>query len=76
MITKNEVMIMLSSTQQPYVSRKEVSQSIMDHIREALSHTSINPDPNQPNTLPPSNSKNYSAWVEFKLEQEANKYKD
>ena len=51
------------------------SKEEMDLIREALSHTSINPDPNQPNTLPPSNSKNYSAYVEFKLDQ-ANKYKD
>ena len=52
------------------------SKERMDRIREALSHTSINPDPNQPNTLLPDNNKNYSAWVDFKLEQEANKYKD
>ena len=53
------------------------SKERMDKIREALSHTSINPDPNQPNTVPPNNNTgNYSSWVDFKLEQEANKYKD
>ena len=52
------------------------SKERMDLIREALSHTSINPDPSQPNTLPPDNNKNYSAWVDFKLEKEANKFKD
>ena len=52
------------------------SKDRMDKIREALSHTSINPDPNQPNSLMPDNNKNYSAYGDFKLEQELNKFKD
>ena len=58
-------MIMLSSTQQPYVSRKEVSQSIMDGIR-ALSLTYAISGDGEPiyGSLPLSkNNKNHSAEV-------------
>ena len=56
---------MLSSTQQPYVSRKEVSQAIMDGIR-ALSLTyaiSGDGEPIYGSLLPSKNKGNYSASV-------------
>ena len=68
---------MLLSTQEPYLSRKEVSKSFMTKIRELSLSYAISSDGDPIfGSLPPSNNKNYSAYVEFKLEQEANKYQD
>ena len=53
------------------------SKEEMDKIRELAQQYSISGDGDPIfGSLPPSNNKNYSAYVEFKLEQEANKYQD
>lgn len=56
---------MLKSTQQPYVSRKEVAQSIMDGIRTlSLSYAISGEGSPIYGSLPPSkNNKNHSASV-------------
>lgn len=68
---------MLKSTQQPYVTRKELAQSLMDEVRTLSLSYAISGD-GEPifGSLPPDNNKNYSSYVDFKLEQEANKYQD
>ena len=56
---------MLLSTQEPYVSRKELSKSIMDGIRTlSLSYAISGDDMPIFGSLPPSkNNKNHSASV-------------
>lgn len=53
------------------------SKEEMDKIRELAQQYSISGD-GEPiyGSLPPDNNKNYSSYVDLKLEQEANKFKD
>lgn len=71
------MIIMLLSTQEPYVSRKELSQSLMDGIRTlSLSYAISGDDEPIYGSLMPDDNKNYSAYVDYRLEVEANKYKE
>ena len=53
------------------------SKEEMDKIRKLAQQYSISGD-GEPiyGSLLPDDNKNYSSYVDFKLEQEANKYKD
>ena len=68
---------MLSSTDQIYTDRKEWDKIRADKIRELAQQYSISGD-GEPiyGSLMPDDNKNYSSYVDFKLEQTANKYKE
>ena len=53
------------------------SKTRMNSVREKALEYAISGDGSPIfGSLPPDNNKNYSAYVDFKLDQEANKYKD